>query len=321
LYYNIDRGINLEEKLCCVCHLPIEGKAKSIGQRYFCDRHYNKAFSNRKGLWINLAVGVAALFVYAGIVALLDAFLLKGLSGFMRMSIGIILSLIPAAIWLVIFYSLDTLEPEPMSYIIGVFILGIILANGIALPVINGFFKVNDWLYSGNFFIKIVGSIFIIGFVQEYLKYAGVRFTVYMTSEFDERVDGIIYGAAIGLGFATMLNVYYVLSLGGVDLTIGAIRCTVASLAHASFGGISGYFLGRAKFEEKPLWWTASGVALAAFLNGVIQVLLREVSRQGLEFIPFYGLILAGVFAVIVFGVLFYLIKKINDRTLAGYLS
>ena len=33
------------------------------------------------------------------------------------------------------------------------------------------------------------------------MKYAGVRFTIFLSREFDERVDGIIYGAAIGLGY------------------------------------------------------------------------------------------------------------------------
>jgi len=42
---------------------------------------------------------------------------------------GILMALIPALIWLVFFYQQDRLEPEPKGYVLGVFILGAILAN------------------------------------------------------------------------------------------------------------------------------------------------------------------------------------------------
>ena len=49
----------------------------------------------------------------------------------------------------------------------------------------------------------------MIGFIQEFLIYAALRYTVYYSPEFDERVDGIIYAAAAGLGYATTLNLQY----------------------------------------------------------------------------------------------------------------
>ena len=306
------------ETNCCVCHKPIETDVRKIGNRFFCERHYDKVFVNRKGIWITVLIGIIALFAFVGIITLLDNFIPMELSGPVLIFCGISLSLFPAIIWLGVFYRLDTLEPEPKSYIIGIFLLGAILANGIGIPLLKDLFNINAWMYNSGIFIKFIGSILIVGFLQEYIKYAGIRYTIFLSSEFDERTDGIIYGAAIGLGYATMLNIYYVISKGGVGLTIGVIHITIACLAHASFGGISGYFLGRAKFEDMPVWWLPAGVVLASICNGVIQILLRDVSRFGVKYMPINSLILAGVLAFCIFGFLFVLIKRINDRALKG---
>jgi len=306
----------LQEIFCCVCQEPLTKNAKKIGDRFFCDHHYNKVFVNRKGIWISVLIGIVSIFAFAGLIVLLDYLVDYQFSGINLVIFGVLISAGPAFIWVWIFYKLDTLEPEPKGFILGIFLLGAIFANGIGIPLINGLFNVNEWLYNAELPLKIISSILIIGFIQEYLKYAGVRFTVFISSEFDERVDGIIYGAVIGLGYATMLNIHYIISMGGVNPSVGVMRITISCLAHASFSGISGYFLGRAKFEKMPVWWMPSGVALAAVLNGVTHILLKSVSRFGISFTPEFGLIIAGVLASTAFGILFLAIRRINTGVL-----
>ncbi len=150
----------------------------------------------------------------------------------------------------------------------------------------------------------------VIGITQEFLKYAAVRYTVFGSAEFDERIDGIIYGAAAGLGYATYLNVNYVISNGGVDIGIGAVRIAVVALAQASFAGVTGYFLGRAKFENRGPFWLPVGLFLAAVLNGVVTTLLSEITRSGLQPTPLNGLIFAAVVAALTFIILFTVIRR-----------
>ena len=174
-----------------------------------------------------------------------------------------------------------------------------------------------------NSWVNLLGSILVVGFTHEFLKYAAVRYSVYPSTEFDERADGVVYGTAAGLGYATMLNINYVVASGGVNLQAGVMRIVVTALAQASFAGLTGYFLGRAKFEEEPVWWLPSGVALAAVLNGVFTTLRGELTTTGLSlsgggFNPWPGLILATIVAGATFGALFYLIRRANRLTLAG---
>jgi hypothetical protein len=157
-----------------------------------------------------------------------------------------------------------------------------------------------------------------VGVTQQFLVYAAVRFSVYQSAEFNEWIDGVIYATAAALGYATMLNVQYVLDSGGLGLVAGAIRVTVTALALASFGGLSGYFLGRCKFDDEPLWWMPAGLALAAVLDGLFTYVRGEISTtaiglQGGGYNPWPGLVLGAVVAAISFGFISTLMQRLRQ--------
>lgn len=310
--------MSTEGRICCVCHRPLgDDEVEELGGRLYCPVHYDKVTKERQGVWSSGAIEIGGVILFGIVVALLAWLIKPRLSGTPLIVIGTILAVIPAVIWMVFFYRQDRLEPEPKQYVAGVFVLGILLCNGVAIPVIDRLFAVNHWLAT-NTLTHIVGSILVIGMVQEFLKYVAVRYSVYMTPEFDERIDGVVYGTAAGLGFATMLNVNYVIANGGVDLYMGIIRIVITTLAQASFAGITGYFLGRAKFEVEPVWWQSLGIVLAAVLNGLFTWARGEITQVGLNVNPWWGLVLAAGMAIVTFGVLWYLMRRANQITLSG---
>jgi RsiW-degrading membrane proteinase PrsW (M82 family) len=303
--------------ICCVCNAPIEGPIKTLGGRAFCERHYAKLTNQRKGAWGATLALILGLVVFVLVVFALAPILRGVLGGASLLIVGMVLALVPAAVWLAVFYQQDRLEPEPKGYLIELAILGALLASAVGQPLINNVFRVNQWAGS-SLWLKLFAGVFIVGTVKEFLKYAAVRYTIFASQEFDERIDGIIYGAAAGLGYATLLNIAYVIGNGGVDLGIGAIRITVTALAQASFAGITGYFLGRAKFENRGPLWLPAGIALAAILNGIVTAALGEISRTGLRATPLNGLILAAVIAAATFVVLFAVIRRANKAVMAA---
>jgi RsiW-degrading membrane proteinase PrsW (M82 family) len=304
-------------RICCVCHKTLGFEAKTLGGRLYCPEHYASVSLDRKGLWTSGLVEIGGVLLFSALVALWAWLIKPQFSGTPLVVVGAVLALVPAVLWMAFFYRQDRLEPEPKHYVIAVFVLGMLICNAVAIPVVDGLFDVNSWL-STNTWTYIVGSILVIGVVQEFLKYATVRYSVYMTPEFDERVDGIIYGTAAGLGFATVLNVHYVVANGGVDLYMGVLRMAVTTLAQASFAGITGYFLGRAKFEVEPVWWQASGLALAAVLNGLFTWVRSTITQVGLDVNPWWGFLLAGAVAGATFAALWYLMRRANAITLSG---
>ncbi|MEM7030590.1 MAG: PrsW family glutamic-type intramembrane protease [Chloroflexota bacterium] len=309
----------MPNKICCVCDTPIEGAVKQLGSRLFCEQHYNKVAHNRKGTWISTIGLIVGLVLFALIVSTVGSSLTTSLSTGGLILAGILLSIIPAVLWLTIFYLQDRVEPEPKSYVFGIFVIGLLLARAVGQPLIHDVFEVNTWS-SDSLGLQIISGILVVGMIQEFLKYSAVRYSVFRSQEFDERIDGIIYGAAAGLGYATMLNIDYVIASDGVSLSVGVVRIVVAALAHASFAGVMGYFLGRAKFENMGPFWLPAGLLLAAILNGVVTVALGVITRSGFQVTPINGLILAAVVAMVTFGVLFAIMQS-NNRALATQAS
>jgi RsiW-degrading membrane proteinase PrsW (M82 family) len=306
----------MEEKICCVCHTLVAENGRTLGGRCYCEEHFAKVTRERKGVWQSGIAEIVAVLLFVALIEVIISLSKPALTGTSLLLAGIVMALVPSAIWLVFFYRQDRLEPEPKVYVLEVFLLGALLASALGIPLVRDLFRVQGWLGQSTL-TNVLGSILVIGFVQEFLKYAAVRYSIYLSTEFDERVDGVVYGTAAGLGFATMLNINYVVSNAGVDLRMGMIRIAITALAQASFAGISGYFLGRAKFEEEPVWWLPLGVTIAAVLNGLFTFARGEITRVGLTVNPWNGLILAAVVAVLTFIVLYYLIRRANQLTLA----
>jgi RsiW-degrading membrane proteinase PrsW (M82 family) len=140
---------------------------------------------------------------------------------------------------------------------------------------------------------------------------------VFDTPEFDERMDGIVYGTVAGLGVATLTNLNYVIANDGVALAPGVIHVVTTALAQASFSGLLGYFMAEAKFEHKPVWWVPLGLFIAAVLNGLFSWLLSEVSANGLTVSPWRSLVLGIVVALAVFALLLMLMRRATQETLA----
>jgi hypothetical protein len=98
---------------------------------------------------------------------------------------------------------------------------------------------------------------------------------------------------------------------------------TEVALAHAAFGGLLGYFLGRAKLEQEPVWWLPAGLALTALLNGLFNLVRGQldpgtISRGGPGLPSFNGLLLAGALALLVTLAVAWLVNRDISRSLAA---
>ena len=308
----------MEPAACSWCEEPIEGPARQMGDRPYCGECYSRALRNRRGVWWASLVAVLVQVTFVVGVALLAGATHPHLQGWSLVLAGVVLSLVPAVVWLVLFYLQDVREPEPKGLVLSVFVLGALLARAVGMPLVNEVFNAPRWLATAPIY-NVLGAILVVGFTQQFLVYAAVRFSIYPSAEFNERVDGMVYATAAALGYATMLNVQYVVDSGGLSLVSGVIRITVTALALASCGGLSGYFLGRCKFERVPLWWMPAGLTLAAVLDGLFtyvrgEITTTAISLKGGGYNPWPGLVLGAAVAGATFGILFYLVRRLEQR-------
>lgn len=175
------------------------------------------------------------------------------------------------AICLYILYK-DIYNREPKLNLIVSFVLGCIAI----VPAIyfEGYFSYTS---DGSVAGTAIYTYAIVGFIEEFAKFAGLRFYSYNQKSFDEPLDGIIYGVVVSMGFATVENLLYVLKYAelGMGLEVGIKRAFLTVPAHASFGVVMGYFIGRAKFEPaKSFMLMVAGLISAIILHGTFDFFL-----------------------------------------------
>lgn len=145
----------------------------------------------------------------------------------------------PALALMSFFYLKDRFNTEPLLPIIRSFLYGALLVFPIMF--IQYAFSVENIGQS-----PFVSSFILTGMLEEFFKWFIFIYTIYKFTDFDSVYDGIIYGVAISLGFATLENILYLFA-HGIEYALSRAIFPVSS--HALFGVIMGYYLGKAKFN------------------------------------------------------------------------
>jgi RsiW-degrading membrane proteinase PrsW (M82 family) len=230
---------------------------------------------------------------------------------------------IPEVFWLGFFYLMDRHEPEPKQLVAGVCVLGALIAAPLADFVQSQAVPPVPLAAQGlsPFSLdRVLHAVLIAGLAQEMCKYAVVRYTIYLSREFDEPMDGIVYMMACGTGFAVWVN-YHRLSgqQHQVYLSIGAAQAVVTTLAHASFAGLLGYVLGRAKFSRRSARVRGSLVMLgllgAAALNGQFTLVENWVIPRGLAQHPWHSVGYAAISAAAMFAMIWIMSLRLVARS------
>ena len=92
-------------------------------------------------------------------------------------------------------------------------------------------------------------------FLEEGLKFALLIFFCVRLSDLNEPMDAIVYGAAIGLGYAAMENVDYQYIDSGKAWTMEMVRIRYYPLImHLGFGVVMGWLLSQNLFEERSVF-------------------------------------------------------------------
>jgi RsiW-degrading membrane proteinase PrsW (M82 family) len=104
---------------------------------------------------------------------------------------------------------LDLFEREPRSLLIGALLWGAIIATFLAGQINDQWFSIVQKLFGAEF-ARDWGAAIVGPGVEELLKFLGVVVLYLIArSEFDDVLDGFVYGALVGLGFTLEEDMYY----------------------------------------------------------------------------------------------------------------
>ncbi|WP_248515133.1 PrsW family intramembrane metalloprotease [Salinarchaeum laminariae] len=213
----------------------------------------------------------------------------------------VVMSVMPALAIAAYLRYADVTSGEPIGLLVITFLLATVVAgfaaviNSIALRGLGGVAEqFGDLVAIAIFFYLVVGP------VEESVKLLAVRLYAYPDERFDAVIDGAIYGAVAGLGFATIENAIYITDLiqseGGLASSsqgaLGGITASraIAGPGHVLYSAIAGYYLGLAKFNADragPI--VAKGLIVAAAFHGTYNLTVGPGSNALQDVSPLTG--------------------------------
>lgn len=160
----------------------------------------------------------------------------------------LLLSILPSIVLGVMIYKKDTVEKEPRSLLIKLFVAGIFSAiiTLILSMVLDPIIKDIDDTEAINYVYLAVHTFIKVALVEEFSKWILLKKITWKNKEFNYIYDAIVYAVFVALGFATIENVLYVFGdNGGISTAI--LRALVSVPGHAFDGVFMGYYYGLSK--------------------------------------------------------------------------
>ncbi|AXO79497.1 PrsW family intramembrane metalloprotease [Olleya aquimaris] len=183
----------------------------------------------------------------------------------------IIMALAPIFVIIFYIYLKDKYEKEPKRLLFASFLLGAIVSiiiTTLLYSVFNILVPLQDKL---SIWEQFKQAFFVVGFSEELSKFLIVLLYAQRHKEFNEPFDGIVYAVMVSMGFAATENLMYVLQSGPAT---ALARAFTAVPAHATFGILMGYFMGKAKFAPNKLYLNLVGLCFAILFHGAYDFFL-----------------------------------------------
>ena len=133
--------------------------------------------------------------------------------------------------------------------------------------------------YTETFWGALYGSFFMAAVPEELAKLLMLYLLLRKNPYFDERMDGIVYAVAVGMGFAGFENILYLFENEEIWGTVGAIRALFSVPGHFCFAVFMGYYYSLAHFDKKNRQELNLFLMLAVpiVLHGVFDFLLMSL--------------------------------------------
>lgn len=240
----------------------------------------------------------------AGLLPVTDVLLGVGIS--------ILAALLPTLAYVGILYWADRYEKEPKRLLATAFFWGAIPAIVIAIAV-RIFFRLPPDMLGTNA-VEALQTGLVGPFVEEAIKGIAIFYIArryYL--EFDDVLDGIVYGAMAGFGFAmtgnllSYLGAFLLRGFSGLSSVI-FIQGVLYGLNHAMYSSIFGAGLGFGRLAKKR--WMRWAAPLAAFIISVIVHALHNLAVENAIGVNPITVILTWVGTLVIVLVMFLAVRR-----------
>ena len=217
-------------------------------------------------------------------------------------------AIVPGILLLYYVYSKD-FNPEPKRLIYKGFFYGclsVFASTLISGPLMKLGLFVNQ---PSSFAEALQTSFFGAAIPEESAKLLMLWLLLRHSPEFDERYDGMVYAAAVGLGFACLENLMYVVSAGAGWFQVSVTRAIFAVPGHFAFAIVMGYYFSRNHFDSRKI---TEFDRIKVWLFPVLLHGIYDTLAFSAELSPAYS----GLITILLIWFCYRLFKSTRDRIL-----
>ena len=187
--------------------------------------------------------------------------------------IALFVGILPAIMLVCFIYWKDRYVHEPWKWVLKAFFFGVLSS----IPAIIIELLLPD-VEEDSFLHSAYSAFIVASMSEEAMKMLFFWLLVRKNPYFDERMDGIVYCAAVGLGFAGLENMGYMLSNLDQLASVAIMRAFVSVPGHFFFAVFMGYYYSLAVYgpkEKKKLMLVAAFV-VPFILHGLFDFALMS---------------------------------------------
>ena len=167
----------------------------------------------------------------------------------MDILILLVAALLPAILLWYYIWKQDP-QPEPTNWLLKAVLYGVV----ICIPVAILETLIEKIIFEGEpttLFGTTIQAFFVAALLEESFKLLALWLVLRKNPFFDEHFDGIVYAVCVGLGFAALENVFYVVSEEENWVGIAIARAFLAVPGHYAFAILMGYYYSLYHFVDR----------------------------------------------------------------------
>ena len=203
----------------------------------------------------------------------------------------IILLIVPIIGFAIYIYIKNKYNNQPLKVLLKSFVLGIF--TGIFAIILESLL-VKVSLFTGST-QNIYISFIVASLVEEGTKLAIIFPLIIRSKMFDDKLDGIMYMIFLGLGFAGIENLVYIV-YENIDTVhqVMLLRSIISVPAHIMFAIIMGYYISKYKFssKSKKIENIILALIVPVLLHGIYDFILMMSNRWAMIIFVIYMTIL-----------------------------
>jgi RsiW-degrading membrane proteinase PrsW (M82 family) len=190
------------------------------------------------------------------------------------LEVAALAAVVPVPTYIFLVLQLDRYEHEPKLLLAAAFLWGALVATVIA-SIFNDLIGLVLVRLVGKDLSEVVTASAVAPVVEETAKGFALLLLIWMVRhEFDNVLDGIVYGSLIGIGFAMTENILYfgrAIQAGGLLALGGSFygRVVLGGLGHALYTGTTGAGIGYAR--ETTRRWLIAIIVPGAYILAILQ--------------------------------------------------